>query len=117
MKRTPLKRGKPLARKRMDRKPAPAGFPESVRMGARRRSGGRCEIRTAVCTGEAAHFHHRKLRASKDHSLVNCLHLCRACHDRVHAHPTTAYLMGWLVHAWEDPMEIPVKVGEGPRQH
>lgn len=113
MKRTPMKRGKPMARRRMDRKPPPQGFPEEVRLSVRRRSGGRCEVGSSVCTKEAAHFHHRKLRSHKDHSAINCLHACSACHTYLHANPNMAYLMGWMVHGWDVPAEVPVK--RGPR--
>ena len=118
MKRTALKRKTPLkgrsATKRTagpQRRPEPNGFPEATRVAARRRSGGRCEAKLRVCTETAAHFHHRKLRRHKDHTLANCLHVCSACHDHIHANPTKAYLMGMLVHEWLDPGEVPVKYG------
>lgn len=102
-----------MKRSRMKKKPPPGGFPEEIRMFVRQRSGGRCEVNSSVCTGEAAHFHHRKLRAHKDHSSVNCLFACTRCHVLIHAEPTMAYLLGWMVHGWDDPGEIPVKRGSG----
>ena len=109
-----MKRSKPLKRSRMKRKPPPHGFPEEVRMSVRRRSGGRCETHSRACTGEAHHFHHRKLRRHKDHSAVNCLHVCTSCHRYIHdVMGEAAYLMGWLVRSFEDPAEIPVRKGEG----
>lgn len=113
MKRTPMKRGKPMARKRMKRKPPPQGFPEETRMAVMRRSGGRCEVKSKVCTGRAQHFHHRKLRRFKDHSTINCAHVCSGCHTEIHARPQVAYLMGWLLHEWDDPAVIPLRRGEG----
>jgi 5-methylcytosine-specific restriction endonuclease McrA len=123
VKRTPLKRKTPLkpgrpkpsrvkAPKLVRHHGGPGGFPEPVRLAVRLRSGGKCEVKSRVCTGDAAHFHHRKLRRHKDHSAVNCLHACRACHDHIHANPSKAYLMGWLVHEWLDPAEVMVKRGE-----
>lgn len=124
MKRTPLKRKTPLkpGKPKPGRvtKPGPSGsgrrtadpgFPEPVRLAVRRRSGGRCEVQSRVCTGKAVHLHHRKLRRHKDHSEANALHACRACHDHIHANPSKAYLMGWLVHEWLDPADVPVKRG------
>ena len=108
-----MKRGKALARTRMNKKPPPQGFPEEVRMFVRRRSGGRCEVGSSVCTTTAQHFHHRKLRRHKDHTSVNCLYSCSSCHAYIHAHPTMSYLMGFLVHSWDEPGEIPVKRGAG----
>lgn len=108
---TPLKRGKPLARSRIQKKARPNGFPERTRLAVRRRSGGRCEAGSKHCSGPAAHLHHRKLRRHKDHSVVNALHVCRACHEHIHANPGVAYLMGWLVHEWADPAQVPAKRG------
>lgn len=114
MKRTPLKRGKPLKRSRMKKKPPPQGFPQDVRLAVRRRSKERCETESVVCTGAAEHFHHRKLRRHKDHSAINCLHVCRACHFYIHDQMgNAAYLMGWLVHSWDDPASIPARKGGG----
>jgi hypothetical protein len=113
--RTPIKRGKPIARSRIKRKPAPHGFPERTRMAVRRRSGGRCEAGASPCVGTASHFHHRKLRRSKDHSESNCLHVCSACHEFMHRNPLLARVMGWIVSQEHDPTEIAVKRGDGLR--
>lgn len=112
MKRTPLKRKTQLraraATKRVKptARSAPPGFPEEVRMQVRFRSRGECEVKSKVCTGTAAHFHHRKLRRHKDHTAANCLYACRACHDHIHANPTKAYLMGYLLRSTDDPLAI-----------
>jgi hypothetical protein len=110
--KTALKPGKPMARQRMKKTSPPPGFPEPVRMAARRRSGGRCEARSTKCSGEASHFHHRKLRRSKDHRLENCLHVCWTCHEYMHANPMMSMVLGWIVPQHADPAEIPVKQGD-----
>ena len=118
--KTPIARGKPIARQRMKRtKPSDKGeFPETVKAQARRRSGNRCEARSSVCTGKAERFHHRKLKGmggrSVDNRPVNCLHVCNACHLYMHAHSVLARLMGWIVHSTLDPAEVPVRPGDGP---
>jgi hypothetical protein len=120
MKRTPLKRKKPLKQgsSKRGRTRSPGDFPEPVRIAASRRSGWRCEVGSSVCTGKAAHFHHRKLRSHRDQSLVNCLHVCATCHNYIHnAGISVAYMMGWLLHSWQDPAEVPVLFGENrPRR-
>lgn len=84
-------------------------------MFVRQRSGGKCEVGSSVCTrGDASEFHHRKLRRYKDHSSVNCLFACKPCHGHIHANPSMSYLLGWLVHGWDEPAEVPVKRGSGP---
>lgn len=69
----------------------------------RRRSRGICEVGSEVCTGEAQHFHHRKMRsAGGSHSERNGLDSCWACHDFLHANPDLSYEHGWLLHSWEN---------------
>jgi hypothetical protein len=116
MKRSTWKR-KPA--KQRPRKPAgrPNEFPDDVKGQARRRSGNRCEAASAVCSGGAEHFHHRKLKGmggrSVDNRLENCLHVCRRCHIYMHDQPVLAKLMGWIVHSTLDPAEVPVRRGDG----
>lgn len=92
-------------------------FPEEVKANVRRRSGNWCEVRAAeVCTGQAAEFHHRKLRRHGDNREVNCLHVCDPCHDHVHGVDGRgsigkSRLMGWIVHSMLDPAEVPVRRG------
>jgi hypothetical protein len=107
-----MKRGKGLARSRLKNKQPAGGFPEEVRVKARLRSQGVCEVGSSACTGSAAHFHHRKLRRFKDHSLVNCLHACSACHALIHDQPELSYMMGWMVRSWQEPVEHLPKKGE-----
>lgn len=114
MRRTPMKR-KPAKRNpkagQMPRRDSPNGFPEETRMEVRFRSGGRCEVQSAHCTGPLEHFHHRQLRRHRNQTPANCLGACSACHSHIHANPTKSYIMGWLVHEWSDPAEVPVKRG------
>ena len=113
--RSTLKPGKSLARKPIKQKPRSTenDFPESVKAVVRRRSGNRCEIRVlGVCTQHATAFHHRKLRDHGDNRAENCLHACAGCHHHVHNHSVAkSYLMGWLVRSWMDPAEIPARYG------
>lgn len=112
--RSTLKRGKPIARQRMKRTPPKPGFTEETKATVRRRSGNRCEARSSVCTGRAEHFHHRKLRRFGDHRVVNCLHVCSACHDYMHLKRVMAALMGWIVSGQKDPADVPVRQGDAP---
>ena len=75
----------------------------AAKKAVRRRSRGICEVGSEVCTGEAQHFHHRKMRsAGGSHSERNGLDSCWACHDFIHANPETSYEHGWLLHSWEN---------------
>jgi hypothetical protein len=57
------------------------------------------------------HRHHRKLRRhGGSDDLVNILEVCWSCHRQIHDNPKRSYELGLLVHSWEDPAEIPVKV-------
>lgn len=112
MKRSPMKRTKSPRQSRPKRqKRSPNEFPDDVKLAARRRSGGRCEARSNVCDGTAAHFHHRKLRRHKDQRLVNCLHVCGSCHRHIHDQVGVSYLLGWLVHSYADPAGVPARLG------
>lgn len=103
--KTPLKQGKALARSRLRAKQPSGGFPEEVRVAARLRSKGICEAGTRACIGQASHFHHRKLRRFKDHSLINCLHVCYPCHLHIHGNVLVSMAMGWIIASWEEPSE------------
>jgi hypothetical protein len=109
MKRSPIKR-----KKAMRRSGVSSGFSERVRLTVRIRSRDECEVQSTKCVERAAHYHHRKLRRHGDHSSANCLHVCAPCHTHIHSVGESAYLMGWLVRAHEDPAEIPVRRGGGP---
>jgi hypothetical protein len=59
------------------------------------RSRGVCEI---CGFGVAIHRHHRLRRSQGGtNDLGNLLHLCRLCHDTVHAYPAASYDRGWLL--------------------
>lgn len=78
-----------------------------------KRSGGMCELRIeGICELSACRRHHRLMRSqSGPNTLSNLLHLCLACHHRVH-HPTrkfpnASYSLGWLVPMDTDPASTP----------
>lgn len=64
------------------------------------RSGGRCEVRSKVCTHRAVHVHHRGGRrfagCHNPELLADC---CLACHDLIHSGKGAAWAWasGWLV--------------------
>lgn len=57
-----------------------------------------CEAGTQVCTGRAAHRHHRRMRSQGGgNEPSNLLAVCPSCHDYIHAHPSESYERGWLL--------------------
>lgn len=64
------------------------------------------------CGGKGNQWHHRRRRGVKDshtHAACNGITLCPSiCHPWVHANPTAAKGMGWIVGAHDDPHESPV---------
>jgi 5-methylcytosine-specific restriction endonuclease McrA len=60
-------------------------------------------MKTNVCVNfPATEVHHRKIRKQGgSNSLDNLAHLCKPCHDFVHANPELSYELGLLVHQWE----------------
>ena len=58
----------------------------------------------------ATHTHHRKLRRHGDERPVNLMRVCADCHQEIHANPAESYEMGWMVHSWDDPAEVPCEV-------
>ena len=73
------------------------GFTPETRQIIERRSGGRCEARTPICSGWGQHIHHRKSRRAGDHSAPNGLHVCRSCHAFIHDHPELSMEKGWII--------------------
>ena len=80
------------------------------------RDGGKC----LWCLGEAADVHHRRPKGMGGTSdpyiafgVANLVSLCRSCHDYIHAHPAEGYRLGYLVHSWDDPAEIPIVLKPG----
>lgn len=61
--------------------------------------------------------HHRKLRSqcssTEVHTVSNLMLLCGSgttgCHGWVHAHPAEAYDLGFLVHSYDKPKDIPYR--------
>ncbi|EYT55805.1 hypothetical protein H490_0104020 [Leucobacter sp. UCD-THU] len=57
--------------------------------------------------------HHRKLRSrGVEHAPSNLVCLTgdgtRGEHGWVHAHPREATVLGYMVHSWDDPREVPI---------
>lgn len=99
---TPLRRVTPLKSKTPPKRKGSVGsdFSRPVKDLVLRRSGGRCEARTPVCTEHAVHFHHRILRSKGGRGTIdNCLHVCAACHTWIHGHPKVSYEQGWMIRA------------------
>ncbi|MCL4446508.1 MAG: HNH endonuclease [Actinobacteria bacterium] len=62
-------------------------FPDSVKAAAKKRSGGRCECMRSShehagrCTKKAREYNHiESKKAGGADTLLNCEHLCKACH-------------------------------------
>lgn len=87
-----------------------ADWPTGVRKLAGVRSGGMCEL---CRVSPACHLHHRKLRRHGDHRIVNALHLCTVCHDRVHNFDGS-HGRGFLVKKHIDPAIVPVQPFDRP---
>ena len=69
------------------------------------------------CSGAANDVHHRKLKGIGGSKLLdipeNLVSLCRNCHTVIHLKPAQAYDTGFIVHSWEDPEKVPVKIYSG----
>ena len=64
------------------------------------------------------HRHHRQLRRHKDERPENIMLVTLEQHDWIHHNVAEAYELGWLVHSWQDPADVPVRAewtAEGPR--
>jgi len=82
------------------------GWQVHVRSAVQARSRLNCEIGDIGCSQRAAHIHHRKLRGHGDHTEQNALHVCLACHVRVHGLGAAAFVLGWRVHPWDDAASV-----------
>ena len=72
---------------------------DATREQVRQRSRGWCEVGALGCHMKAVHMHHRLQRSQGGgHGADNLLHVCRACHDLIHAEPQWSYERGWLLH-------------------
>lgn len=43
----------------------------------------------------------------------NLLHLCEHCHGDIESHRSAGYVYGWLVHRWDVPLSVPLKLHHG----
>lgn len=121
MKRTELRRGKPLERKTpmprtsakplrngpvKARRPTRTAAERETRAGTRRRSGGICE---RCGQRRACEWHHRENRSQGgDWSLANGCDLCTPCHSWITEHPAESYAFGWSVPHGVTPEQWPV---------
>jgi hypothetical protein len=96
--RSSLDRTTTLRRSRWNYRARPASEElVTARRLVRARSGGLCEAETPVCTREAAHAHHIRLRSQGGtHEPSNLLDVCAACHRYIHDHPEESYRYGFL---------------------
>lgn len=107
MKRTPLRRKRPLRAKPGPPKPrarlAPASAKQAARLEAYRamvaeaRQAGRDAC--AKCPAKKQTDFHHPWGRGKD-NLFRGIFLCRPCHDAIHASPNEALSLGWLQPAY-----------------
>jgi len=66
------------------------------------------------------HRHHRKLRSQRGtDEPENIMLVTPEQHDWIHRNVGESYELGWLVHSWEDPAEVPIRgewTSDGPRE-
>jgi hypothetical protein len=73
------------------------------------------------CLGEAEVVHHRIPRGmggagpEVSYGLANLVCLCNPCHNWCHENPAEAYDLGFLLHQWDDPEDVPLTVKPGTR--
>lgn len=104
MNRSPLPRRTRLRRRSPLRSRPSRTIPARSAATVRQRSGGLCEVRAEGCTGQAQHFHHRRLRSQGgSHEPDLIAHCCAHCHlVAIHGNPAWAYAHGWLIRTGED---------------
>ena len=90
-------------------------IPKAVRSDVLERDDFTCQRCKVSVLGRAYSLHHRKGRHGVDaHSRANIVTLCGSgttgCHGHVHAHPTQAYVTGFMVRRLTDvdPAAIPL---------
>jgi len=80
----------------------------SARKQALERDNGIC----VRCGNFASDVHHRKLKGMGGSKLLdtpaNLISLCRTCHSWIHANPAESYELGYMVHSWADPEDVPI---------
>lgn len=108
MKRSPLKRRKPLRRNvaTLDERDAW----EQLRQQVYARAGGLCDL-CGTRLPQGFHAHHRRTRSrGGSDDVLNLVALHPSCHDAVHRNPRRSYLQGFLVPTWATPRDWPVKL-------
>lgn len=84
-------------------------MPQHVAQTVIDRADGSCEVMNfPFCTGAAGPIHHRKI-SGREHSVSACIHICKPCHDWIHANPAVSYEQGWLVKMNYEPAAVPMK--------
>lgn len=81
-------------------------IPHALQLVIDERDAGHCMRCGAL--GSAYPRHHRRRRREHDthtHEPCNVVTLCRVCHGIVHANPRRALEEGWIVSAWDSPLE------------
>lgn len=82
-----------------------------------RRELGLCMARTENCRGRAVHLHHMKMRSQGgSDDAENLMEVCSPCHDYIHAHPEESYVVGHLIHSWDDGLHTTDSETEGQDQ-
>ena len=85
-------------------------IPTAARKAVRERDLERC----VRCSSADAHdIHHRMRRRDGGHALSNMVLLCRFDHEWVHANPAKAREHGFIVSAWGDVLDSPIKSFRG----
>lgn len=112
--RTPLERSSvPLKRAPMVQKRVKPKLTPAQKLPLVDRSGGVCEIQTAVCGYIASDVCHRRGEkaggrhgeaAERNDRLSNVLHGCRNCHQFAGLYPKTALMNGWRLLENGDPV-------------
>lgn len=128
MRRTELRRRTPLvARRSLERKASASG--RRVRstgpvrgvvdlvLERAQHSCELCLVALGPVRGVDHHVHHRRprraggSRAEDTNTAANLLLLCPSCHEVVEVQRAAAYEGGWLLHAEQDPVVVPVLIG------
>lgn len=92
--------------------PLVRGLPAPQRGLIVERAQGLCER----CGRPGTDVHHRQprqmggTRRAEVHAATNLVLLCRDCHHHIEVHRDDGYRSGWLVHSWDDPASVPLRV-------
>lgn len=115
--RTQLRANTPMRRTRVKKKrPIPEVLEawQAAREQIYARAGGRCERCGTSLDHSGMDAHHRKLRSRRGgDELSNLVALCPKDHRWVHAHPTAAFLEGWMISSRTLPATIPITLPSG----